>query len=714
MPSEPTGAAAQETPEDAASLLPLALSQPQESLAIARSVLQQGRGSEVDSYAHQAVGIVLRDAGRVAEALRELRAALRCAGATGSAERRGDVLATYGATLALAGRSREGLVALDEAVSLTRGVALARVRLRRAHVLVVLGRYPDALADLRLAIPVLRRHGDVLWEARSLNNRCLVHLALGAYHRAAADAARAELLLTALGQQLESVHAVHNQALVELARGDLPAALARLDQAGERYRRLDVPMPELEIDRVRTLLAAGLAVEAVAVTDEALAGRDVQPTKRAELLLAAATACLAAGRPELAAARAQDAARLFSRQGRPAWELRARLAAAQARHAAGQTDARLLAGVLDLAGTLTLLEVEEAPQAHLLAGRIALARDDRERALEALVAAARHRRHGSPLSRASSWLALALSASLQTRSRQLLAACGHGLDALDEHRLFFGAELRATATQHGRELAALALSESLRQGRSRGMLWWSERWRATAVTVPSVSPPVDAGLAGELAAYREVVRRLQEASGAGRDTRSLVHERDERESAVRRRRRHQRELAGAGAAFDLAELLDRLGSSRLVSLVEVRDELHAVTVQHGRVRRTLVGPMAAARRELDFARFALRRIALGRSADLDAVGAGLERVLLGAASSSRGAEPVVLVPPSSLHHVPGACCPVCGRCRSPSRPRRPAGCGPAADRPRPLGTWPWWWALAWPAGTPRPGRWAGCTSRSRC
>ena len=82
-----------------------------------------------------------------------------------------------------------------------------------------------------------------------------------------------------------------------------------------------------------------------------------------------------------------------------------------------------------------------------------------------LLAAARIRRRGPAMSRASGWLAEALRAEAAGQSRRLLAACRRGLEVLDEHRFTLGAsELRAQATAHGAELAALALRHA-RPGR---------------------------------------------------------------------------------------------------------------------------------------------------------------------------------------------------------------------------------------------------------
>src|ERR1039458_2038161 len=104
------------------------------------------------------------------------------------------------------------------------------------------------------------------------------------------------------------------------------------------------------------------------------------------------------------------------------------------------------------------------------------------------------------MSRASGWLSAALRAEAAAHPRRLLAACGRGLEILDEHRFTLGAsELRAQATAHGAELAALAQRYAAQAHRPRLLLAWSERWRSTALAVPpgpppprSASPPVSA------------------------------------------------------------------------------------------------------------------------------------------------------------------------------------------------------------------------------
>jgi len=213
--------------------------------------------------ARQAAAIVLRDRGDVASAIAELRIALRLAIASGDLARQADVRATLGVALAWMGRSKQGLAELDQAATQARGAALARILMRRASTLKRLGRYEAALDDLGRALPVLRRAGDTVWEARSLTHRAEVYLAFGNTARAEGDFARAEQLYASNGQELEYAIAVHNRGLVAIVRGDLPSALGYLDVAGRRYDELGARDPQLAIDRCSTLLAAGLAADAM-------------------------------------------------------------------------------------------------------------------------------------------------------------------------------------------------------------------------------------------------------------------------------------------------------------------------------------------------------------------------------------------------------------------------------------------------------------------
>ncbi|MEN3309816.1 MAG: hypothetical protein V7603_6018 [Micromonosporaceae bacterium] len=655
--------------DDAERLVPLALSRPAEALALAGQVLARQPGARDASFAHQARAIVLRDMGRVDEAIADLRAALRLSRRAGQPARVLDVQATLGLTLGLAGRSTAGLALLDEAVSASTGVLAGRILMRRAYLRRVLGQHPETLADLRRAIALLHRGGDSIWEARSRSLRFLVHVALGQAGRADRDLAVAERLFAAAGQDLESAMAVHSRADVAFQTGDLPGALGFLDEAAARYEALSAPVPQLAIDRCGVLLAAGLATEAMAVTDEAIRRqpRGRSPSaKRAELLFAAARAAQAAGEPAAAVARAAAARALFQAQRRPWWQARASFVLLQSRYQAGERGGRLRAELRRIATRLEALGAEEASSAHLLAGRLAVAQGLDAPADRHLAAAARLRHRGPLFGRPAGWLAQALRAEAQGNARRTLIACRRGLEVAEQYQRTLGAtELRAHAAGYGTELAAIGQRHAVRRGDARMLLTWSERWRASALAAPPARPIDDRGLAADLAALRTVMARLDIARTTGAvNPARLEQDRRRLEASIRSRARRTAGQPGSpGAAqWSAAEILDQLGDHRLVELVSLDGMLYAVTAADRRVRLHAVGPARDAARELDLARFLLRRLAHGRPsaqalATLDAAGRRLEASLLGPVAAELDGRPVVAVPPGRLHAVPWAILP---------------------------------------------------------
>ena len=665
--------AAVSRPRDMDELLPLALSRPREALARARAVLA-GRPSPYGaSVAHQAAAIVLREFGDTEAGVRELRAALRQARRTGSAEREADVLSSLGIALVYAGRTAAGLAAFDRAVQRSTSVSAARVLTRRGVVLWTLGRYPAALEDHQRAVTVLRRAGDLLWTARALNNRAITYVCLGLTSRADADFVSAARLFSEAGQELEAIYPVANRALVAFASGDLPAALAFIDEATPIFRRLKVPTTALHIDRCAVLLAAGLAEDALAEAEAAVTEMEQihgRSTKKAELLLMAANCALAAAQPQVAQDWVQAAYRLSRSQRSAWWQAHAARVLVQARYEVGPASPALLRQANRAAAQLDALGASDAAQAHLLAGRIALKLGRRDDAERHLGAAARTRRRGPALSRISGWLGEALRAEAADRPGQMLAACRRGLDVLDEHRFTLGAsELRAQATVHGAELAALAQRHAAQAGRPRLLLTWSERWRGAALAVPAVRPLADAELNASLAALRTVTRDLDEARSQGKQSTSLQREQQRLEKAVRASSLRSPGASHPGQApFRSADLLDRIGSAQLIEIVDIDGGLYVLTCGAGRVRQFAAGRVSDAVRAADFARFALRRLARSRPGDdpgsaqsiLAAAGPRLQQALLGPAVRHLGDGPIVIVPTGTLPPIPWTLLPALG------------------------------------------------------
>ncbi|WP_398654099.1 CHAT domain-containing protein [Streptomyces parvulus] len=641
---------------------------PNEALTRAEAVLAADPPPLHASVAHQVIGIWQRDFGDTRLALAHLRRARDLASRADSPEREADVLATLGVALVHSGRTREGLAAFERGVARGTGHTRARVLFRRAYVWWVLGRHGEALEDVRRAIPVLRQADDVIWTARALTLRATVHLALGSVERADADFTAAERLWDTTGQEHDKADAVESRGLAAFRSGDVPAALRLLDEAEERYAKLGTPTFMLTIRRCEVLMAAGLATEALAEADAATAALDGiggQSTRRAELLLVAARAARLAGEPRTSLARAALAVRLFAGQRRTWYETHARLVLIEARVATGRGSGRLVADAAAVAERLAAFGAPAAPEASLLAGRIALGLGWTADAERHLAVAARSRHGGPPLARMTGWAAQALRARAAGSARGVLEACRRGLDVLDDHRMTLGAsELRARATAQGAELAALAQQASLVSGGPRRLLVWSERWRATVLSAPPTRPPADPALLSGMTAFREIAARAEEArTDGGRPVPALEREQRRLEREIRSRTLHMRGGApGDGDRFDVGRLLRRLGDGvRLVELAVLDGRVHVLLCGQGRVRRFEAGLLAEAEREAEHVQAGLRRLAHpGAEARLplvEAAGARLQELLLGPAAAHLGPGPVVVVPPGRLHRVPWALLP---------------------------------------------------------
>ena len=237
----------------------------------------------------------------------------------------------------------------------------------------------------------------------------------------------------------------------------------------------------------------------------------------------------------------------------------------------------------------------------------------------------------------------------------MLRACGRGLDALDDHRRLLGStELRALATGHGSELAALAARHAA--DNPRDLLRWSERWRSTALSQAPVTPGNEP-VSESLAALRDATRRLGQARIEGEPVDDLEKERARLE---RRVRSEHHQLSGAHdevERLDVDALVARVGDGTLVELVDVDGDLHVLVVHAGRVRRKVAGTTAETLAMAESARFLLRRSARGRPYAPGDLGERLERTLFGDATRLFPDGPVVVVPTARLHGVPWALLP---------------------------------------------------------
>ncbi|HEV7189541.1 MAG TPA: CHAT domain-containing tetratricopeptide repeat protein [Lapillicoccus sp.] len=642
-----------------------AISDPERALAAASSLLREDPDDVSASYAHQAIAIVLRQRGSLEQALEHAGQALRRARRVDQG-RVADVLATRGATFVMAGHAHRGVKELDRAVALAQPADQATIYYRRGGAMWLLGRHEAAIQDLDEAIRLCRQQDIALWEGRALSLRGDVRRARGEFELAIADLAESEAIFTAIGATSEATIALHNRACVALDSGDLIKALTLMSSAGSRYAAEGFDPVELVLDRAEALLVAGLASEARDLVDAKLLAADDPPLRTAELLLASGKGALADGEPLLAVEKATASAALFRSHGRARLSVEARLVSAEARYASLVEDhttltqeaqdlqdvaldeLRLLAEVVRrLVRSVRLHDPRGLPTALLLQARVAHARGRSGRAF--LEEAATARGSGPPLDRATGWLAAALLAEEGGDRRAMFHACRVGLDAVDEHRAVIGdMELRARAAMPGLDLAELAVRAAATSGRARQLLWWAERWRGTAlVDKPARSPSVS-DLGREAGALRDVSRRLN----AHPDDDGLARERDRLEAAVRARYRQLQRERTAVSGPNIPELIHDVGTSALVSLMRIDATLYAVVVSHGRATKHVIGPYERAVAEANFARFALRRAAYGRTGNLEHTAERLQAALFADALPSPVPDALVIAPPASLLSAP--------------------------------------------------------------
>ena len=241
----------------------------QDAALEARRVSRRQHDRAAESVAGRALGLARKELGDLAGARAALRDAVRVADQAGLDRVAAEARMSLAFVLLDSGRVTGALAQADRAVSALRGAAAAQLRAQRGLILQRCGRLTEAQAAYQLALPVLARAGDRVWEARLRNNRGLLRAFQGSLTAAEADLRRAAELHTGLGNQLLAADCTWNLGFVAARRGDAPAALACYDATEATYREAGVPAPELLLDRAEVLLSVGLNGEAAAAAAEA-------------------------------------------------------------------------------------------------------------------------------------------------------------------------------------------------------------------------------------------------------------------------------------------------------------------------------------------------------------------------------------------------------------------------------------------------------------
>jgi tetratricopeptide (TPR) repeat protein len=627
------------------------------------------------SVSERALGMAAVHVAEPRSAVRHLRAAAAAGRRAGSFELAVDARIQIAWVLGIQGRARLALREIGDVLDLDLDpLRRARATAQSGVLLSQLGRHDEAIAAYQRAIPVLRRHADLPWLWRALSNRGLSRAYRNEFGPAETDLEEAGRLCRELGLDLSVAFCRQNTGWVAGMRGDVPAALDHLHRAEQSFRRLGSDLGEILTDRSQLLLSAFLVTEAREAAEQAveLLERTGRHLTLPEVRLLLAQTAAASGRHGQALEQAGLAIREFDRQQRPGWALLGRFVEAKVR---GVIEEPPPGGVPELADLADALEASRwlvpALETRVMAGRLSLSLGDPDGAARHLAAAAGWRTRGHVMLRARAWYAEALLRHTRGNRRGARIAVRCGLRVLDEHRATFGAtDLRAYASGHRVELAALGLAMAIEDGGPARVLRWAEEGRASHLLLRPVRPPDDRELAQTLGELRATAQAVYDAVGAGRPTARLVTRRLELERAVRDRTRRLRadDTDPLHAAVPAAEIAAALGGSALVEYVVDGPALLAVTVAGGRILVHRLGDLARVADLIDRIPFALRRMAhpgtrpQSRQAAADLLrqaAAELDALVLGPLARAVGDRPLVLVPTGPLQSVPWSVLPSC-------------------------------------------------------
>jgi hypothetical protein len=619
---------------------------------------------KAESTALQALGMIAWERQAIPAAMEALRSAIVVAEAAGELVTGACARSRLAIVLSYAGDDAGALAQAERAAPFLIGVSRAELLHHMAGILEREGRLREALALATKALRSFRRFGDVLWQAKALNNRGIILAQLGETGLAKQQFEQAERLYAQLGTTLGRLKTRNNRAWLASLHGDVLDALRLHDGLQRELTDLGVPPGLFRLDHAAVLLAASLHAEALVAAEQAAAelADEGMLLDRAEALLVACVAARLAGAFERAERLARSATSAFLEQQRPAWALRAQHALLEIlwvtrRHdAATEALARTIADELAAAGWR-----DWARDVHLLVGHLAVERGDLAEASRRLQLAK---------SGAQGWNRAAAAANLQARvyyargeRANARRAVRRGLRYLEEHEAILGAtELRVRAARQAAELADLGLRWAVTSGRPANVLAWAERRRAASLRLPPVRPPRDRALAKLLATRRatsfsaEQIERTQlEQNGPYHDpSRTLATLDVQIRDRTRSTQGHG--LAVSFASISRAALAAALGSRALVELVVVDDDLSAVVVVDGRCTFQPLTSMLQVQTELTYTRFAIARASVatnGRGVDplvtslarLDAlIGWPLARII--------GQRELVVVPVAALHTLP--------------------------------------------------------------
>ena len=596
-------------------------------------------------------------------AVASLRAAIRVAEHNDLDQRAALARRTLAGALAERGAIPAALREIDTACAALDGIERARSEVFRIGIMNLAGQSAGDVESSDEAVRTLRARGDYLWEARLLRNRGNWLRMRGDTNAAELELTRARDLFARVGAH-ETARVVEIQlAIVALLQGSLPECLSRLD-AIDPVSVTPRSQAELELLRAKALASGRLMAEALQSLDAAQALWDRAGVEDHEGRIDAIALTLLAGNATGALALARATQRSFAAQARPVLAARAAGLALAAQIAdnsltTGSVRAgRRAAAVLARAGWSV-----EACRIQVATARAAVELGQPRTAAVELAACERRMRQAPSADRIEAVHVQALIRLADGDTAAARRAVRRGLSLLERHREGLGAaDLRATSSGIGSELATLGLRIALSGNRPWPTLTWAEALRASALQLTPVTPPNNPELRAALTELRQVAADLAHAQLAGRSTRGLLAKQARMETRVRRLSRHVRGVEHAPRTrLSRRELVSLLDERALVEYVACDGELFALTLTRGRLRRHPLGSLSVVAEQVQWLRFAVQRLAhLRRDAPQratllaggEASAGELERALISPLREIIGERDLVIVPTGPLHGVP--------------------------------------------------------------
>ncbi|WP_415644824.1 CHAT domain-containing protein [Stackebrandtia soli] len=631
-----------------------------------------------EAWRLQQAGVEHQNSGRLERARELLRGGLRLTGWTAgdvgpadTARVTARLLISLSYAEAYLGSTQDGLALLDHAEQLTADEDRGILVHQRGLLLWFAGRWQESFTRFNEAEPLLRRHGPAWLLGNLLLNRAGVLGDLKRHREARESLAQCAAIADDENLPLLHAKATHSLGLVEHYLGNVPEALRLLAEASQWYERHSPDLlTVVKGSQARALLDAGLVKEARNVARAARELEEQPTSERIQLNAQIAVIALEMGDWDEAIQCAREGRKLAIRHERPilaVWMERLEL---EAILRSGNVTEEFARNTVDLMERQRSFGIPGFAQiSEVLAARALIAVDRLNEAEKLLSTGALANGPSAIAIRLNRELAraeLAVRRGDRPRAQRYIR---NGLSLLHRHRSRLGSiELQAGVSSLGRQLAERGLGLALESGRASTAFSWSERVRAQAYRLPTVSLPEDPRNADMLAQLRKLRHQLSSDETHGRADPTKLAECRRLERTLRER---SWQTPRTGDTVPLAKGVDvrrrlTVKDEVLVSYLQHDGTLHALVLDGERTHLRRLGTAAeseelARRLRADLSASTGRRLPERMAATVRASIARLaekvDNALLAPIAALVGDRDLVIIPTGTLTTLPWALLP---------------------------------------------------------